>query len=156
MLLFLGFIFLFNEKNYSQVNQDSLNQSFKEWRHMEKYNRIIQQSIFTSTMSDDEMAGIELWRAGRNLKMSFSFMIVGIGIGSTASWLPQRLFGTNYKGKLTPEDVQIAILVVSSGFLIASICELVCGYNKIGKAGIIIQHKKFNIKTNGNNISFNF
>ncbi|MBC8147511.1 MAG: hypothetical protein H8E98_05950 [Bacteroidetes bacterium] len=155
VFLFLGINYLAIEEANCQDNQ-AQNQDLENWRHHEKYTRIIQQSIFSAGMSDDEMAGIELWRGGRNLKMSFAFMIVGIGIASTATWLPDRFFTSKYKGKIDPEDIQIAIAIVGGGFLIASICELVSGYNKIGKAGIILQHKKFTIKTTGNNISLNF
>jgi len=117
----------------------------EDWRHQNKYDRIINASCFEPGMSDDEMAGIFLWRGGRNLKMSFAFILVGFVSSSTLAYI-----------KDPPAAVQIAIAGVSTGFLIAGICELVSGYSKIGKAGIILQHKKFNIKTTGTSVSVNF
>ena len=117
----------------------------EDWRHQNKYDRIINASCFEPGMSDDEMAGIFLWRGGRNLKMSFAFILVGFVSSSTLAYIEDP-----------PAAVQIAIAGVSTGFLIARICELVSGYSKIGKAGIILQHKKFNIKTTGTSVSVNF
>jgi hypothetical protein len=132
---------------------DSLQQSIKSWRHLDKYNRITGQAIFTPKMSDDEMAGIELWRGGRNLKMSFAFSIVGYVVVSTASWVPHSIIGKQYKGNLTEQDIILIISGVSGVFFIASLCELISGYNKISNAGILFEHKKFRVRTNGNNIT---
>ena len=149
IFLFVGLMCFVTKTTYGQVKPDSLNQNINEWqwRHFNKYERIKHQSIFAPTMSDDEMAGIELWRAGRNLKMGFSFMFVGVIVLSTAAFVADGKDQT---------AVLAAIGVVGTGFLIAGLCELVSGYNKIGKAGIILQHKKFYIKTTGSNISLNF
>jgi len=163
-LTLIGLIYFFPEKSYAQANIDTSLQFYKHWKHDErlkkpmernkqKYNRITGQAIFTSKMSDDEMAGIELWRGGRNLKMSFSFEMVGFAAASTASWLPQLIIGKKYKGNMKQQDVILIIGAVSGGFFVTALCELISGYNKIGNAGIIFQHKKFRIKTNGNNIS---
>jgi hypothetical protein len=115
------------------------------WRHQYKYARITSASIFDKGMTDDEMAGILMWRSGRNLKLSFAFITVGFVSSSTLAYI-----------KDPPAAAQIAIACVSTGFLIAGIIELVCGYSKIGKAGIILQHKRFNVKTTGTSISLNF
>lgn len=115
------------------------------WRHQNKYDRITSASVFDKGMSDDEMAGILLWRGGRNLKLSFTFILIGFVSSSTLAYIKDPSTG-----------VQIVIAGISTGFLIAGICELVSGYNKIGKAGIILQHKRFNIKTTGTSISLNF
>jgi len=115
------------------------------WRHQYKYARITSASIFDKGMTDDEMAGILLWRGGRNLKLSFAFIAAGFVSSSALAYV-----------KDPPAAVQIAIAGISTGFLIAGICELIAGYNKIGKAGIILQHKRFNVKTTGTSISLNF
>jgi len=138
---------------YGQNAQDSikLNKSFKNWRHYKKYNSIISQKIFTSDMTDDEMAGIELWRGGRNLKMAIAFEIVGVVVISTGNTIVQLIDDSD-----KADIVRYIASGIGLGFFIAGLCELVSGYNKIGKAGIIFQHKKFNIKTTGTSVSMNF
>ena len=53
---------------------------------------------------------------------------------------------------MTQQDIIIIIGGISSCFFLTALCELISGYTKIGKAGILFQHKKFQIRTNGNNI----
>jgi len=110
----------------------------------------------TSSISDDEIAGILLKRGSRNLNTSVLFIGVGAFVASTAAWLPQLLIGKNNKTNLTQQDIQLIIFAVSGGCFITSIVKLIMGYKKIGDAGIVLQHKKFNIKTTGTSISLNF
>ncbi len=145
LLILLTVILLAGMETKAQSQSDITGSIDSQWRHQNKYDRIINASCFEPGMTDDEMVGIFLWRGGRNLKMSFAFILVGFVSSSTLAYI-----------KDPPAAVQIAIAGVSTGFLIAGICELVSGYNKIGKAGIILQHKKFNIKTTGTSISLNF
>lgn len=123
------------------------------WRYQKKYDRYVRDSCFTPGMSDDEMAGIYLWRGGRNLKMSFSFNMVGVIVGSTASWLPGLLYD---KFDLDPDRVTMIIAGVSSAFILVGVCELISGYSKIAKAGIILQHNRFNVRVTGTTVSLNF
>ncbi|MCX6246172.1 MAG: hypothetical protein NTW10_00425 [Bacteroidetes bacterium] len=120
-------------------------QATSEWRYTDKYNHIIQSGLFTQGMSDDEMAGILLSRAGRNLKLCFTFEVIGVVFGTTIV----------YAGR-NSETVYYVASAVSLGFFIAAMCELLSGYNKISKAGIIFQHKGISVKASGPGISFNF
>lgn len=137
----------------AQDTTSAATKDLKNWRFRAKYNRIVRASCFTPGMSDDEMAGIYLWRGGRNLKMAFSFNMVGMVVASTASWLP-GLISENYG--TDPDMVKIMIAGVSSGFFLAGLCELITGYSKITKAGIILQHNRFKVKWSGNAVSLTF
>ena len=152
LLLIVFTVAITETRAQSKVN--STGYTMYQWRHQDKYNRITSGSVFNRNMSDDEMAGIYLWRGGRNLKTAFALEMIGVLVGTSASWLPNLASGK--KGSIDATTVSVIIGVVSTGLFVAGLCELVSGYNKIGKAGIILQHKKFSFKTTGTSVSLNF
>lgn len=145
-LLLLVLLIIGGIQSYSQNKQDSIRQNSAEWRYKQKYNHLIQNNLFTKGMSDDEMAGILLYKGGNNLKVSFACEVFGA--------MSSSLMLT-----ITNKEAQTAITllaVASAIFYLTGIVELISGYNKISKAGIIFQHKGYNIKTSGTGISLNF
>jgi len=155
--LALGLILVFAFALSEYIAQGDFNTTgsdVKPWRHQKKYDRITSISLFDKSMTDDEMAGIYLWRGGRNLKLAFAFEIVGVVVASTASWLPSVASGKN--GSVDASTISLIIGAFGTGFFVAGLCELVAGYNKIGKAGIILQHNRFKVKTTGTSVSLNF
>jgi hypothetical protein len=129
-----------NGQQSIQINSKETN-----WKFYRQYCKIAGSGCFDKSMSDDEMAGILLQKSGRNLKLSFTFVTLGFVCSSSIAYI-----------KNPSDAVYYVIAGVSTGFLVAGIVELLSGYNKIGKAGIILQHKKFNLKTTGNTLSLNF
>lgn len=134
----------------------SYQKDINNWRYQKKYNKILRKKYLHKGMTDDEMAGILLKRGSRNLNMSILFIGIGAFVASTTAWLPPLVIGENNRTNLTEQDVRYIIYGVATGCFITSLVKLIMGYHKIGDAGIVFQHKKFNVKTSGASISFNF
>ena len=139
MLLFLSM------QSFAQSDNTSLKKDTVYWVHQYAYDRIIHSKIFKEGMSDDEMAGILLYKGGNNLKGAFACEFFGVLAGSLIILVNQN-----------NQDARTTLAVLSTGFFIVGVISLVSGYNKISKAGIILQHKGINIKTTGTGISLNF
>ena len=113
--------------------------------HQNEYNHLITNKLFKKGMTDDEMAGILLYKGGRELTGSFVCELFGVIAGS---------LGVVFYQKNTA--VGTACAVGSGIFFIVGIVNLMTGYSKISKAGIILQHKGIGVKVSGNGISLNF
>ena len=129
----------------AQSNKTSLNRDTVYWIHQYAYEQLIHKRIFTKGMSDDEMAGILLYKGGKNLVGAFACEVFGALTGTLIlTFRPDQ------------QEARAVLAVLSTGFFITGIVSLISGYSKISRAGIILQHKKFNVKTSGANISLNF
>jgi hypothetical protein len=145
ILLALFTLLFLSMQSFAQSDSTLLKKDTLYWVHQYAYDRIIHSKIFKEGMSDDEMAGILLYKGGNNLKGAFACEFFGVLTGSLIVTINE-----NNQGART------TLAVVSVTFFIVGIVSLVSGYNKISKAGIILQHKGINIKTTGTGISFNF
>ena len=132
-------------QTFAQSDSTSLKKDTVYWVHQYAYDRIIHSRIFKEGMSDDEMAGILLYKGGNNLKGAFACEFFGVLTGSLIVTINEN-----------NEGARTTFAVVSVTFFIVGIISLVSGYNKISKAGIILQHKGINIKASGTGIAFNF
>jgi hypothetical protein len=141
----LFMMLLLTMQTFAQSDSTSLKKDTVYWVHQYSYDRIIHSKIFKEGMSDDEMAGILLYKGGNNLKGAFACEFFGVLIGSLIVTINENNQG-----------VRTTLAVVSGTFFIVGIVSLISGYNKISKAGIVLQHKGINIKTTGTGISFNF
>jgi hypothetical protein len=61
LLLILLFLIM---QSFAQSNDSSKKKDTVSWIHQYTYDRLIQRKIFAKGMSDDEMAGILLYRGG--------------------------------------------------------------------------------------------
>lgn len=144
--LFVLFMLLFlTMQSFAQSDTASLKKDTVYWVHQYAYDRIIHSKIFKEEMSDDEMAGILLYMGGNNLKGAFACEFFGVLAASLIITVNQN-----------NQDAKTTLAVISTAFFIVGVISLVSGYNKISKAGIILQHKGINIKTTGTGISLNF
>jgi hypothetical protein len=141
----LFMLLLLTMQSFAQSDSTSLKKDTVYWVHQYAYDRIIQSKIFKKGMSDDEMAGILLYKGGNNLKGAFACEFFGVLAASLIITVNEN-----------NEGVRTTLAVLGGTFFIVGIISLVSGYNKISKAGIILQHKGINIKTTGTGISFNF
>jgi hypothetical protein len=96
-------------------------------------------------MSDDEMAGILLYKGGNELKGSFACEFFGVLLGTLA------IARAPYN-----QSESLVLSVVGTTVLIVGVINLISGYNKISKAGIILQHKGINLKPSATGITLNF
>jgi hypothetical protein len=115
------------------------------WAYQYTYDRMIQSKMFTPGMSDDEMAGIMLYRSGKNLKRAFILEIFGVLTATVSLSVFEH-----------SESTATVFGVFSLGFFAAGIGNIISGYTKISKAGIIMQHKGIQIQTTGTSISMKF
>ena len=138
-------LLLFTIQSFAQSDSASMKKDTVYWVHQHTYDRIIQRKIFKEGMSDDEMAGILLYKGGNYLKGAFACEFFGVLAGSLILAVNE-----NNQGART------TLAVVSTTFFIVGIVSLLSGYDKISKAGIILQHKGIHIKSSGTGISFNF
>ena len=152
-MLLIGIIFMQLEsiKSFAQ-GTSNYNQNFDTWKYHKKYNKILQKRYFVEGMSDDDMAGILLKRGSQNLNLSLLCTGLGFAFSSAAAWLPPLVS----EDPDVQQTVQLVTLAISSGFLVTALIEVALAYRKIGGAGIVFQHKKFNIKTTGTSISLYF
>jgi hypothetical protein len=130
---------------FSQSTSDSLGNKSAKWVHQRTYDHIIQNKLFKDGMSDDEMAGMLLYRGGKNLRGAFLCELFGI--------ISVSLYTVVYPNN---EPVGKGLAVVGVGFFVAGIANLLSGYNKISKAGIIMQHKGIFVKATASGISLTF
>ena len=129
----------------AQSNKTSLNRDTVYWIHQYAYEQLVHKKIFTEGMSDDEMAGILLYKGGKNLMGAFACEIFGALTGSLI-----------FTFRPTQQEPRLVLAVLSTGFFITGVVSLISGYYKISRAGIILQHKKFNVRTSGTSLSLNF
>ncbi|MEI7660651.1 MAG: hypothetical protein WCK34_00555 [Bacteroidota bacterium] len=116
-----------------------------QWYHHKEYDYLITSKLFKDGMTDDEMAGILLYKGGREMTGSFVAEVFGVVIGSVAVVVYPK---NNTTG---------TALAIGSGIsFIVGIVNLLSGYSKISKAGIILQHKGINMKATASGISLNF
>jgi hypothetical protein len=129
----------FSQDSIVPVDKGSHRALQKDYDHLLKYR------LFKEGMTDDEMAGILLYKGGRNLFGAFVAETFGLIVGSVAVVVYPK---NNTTG---------TVLAIGSGIsFIVGIGNLLSGYSKISKAGIILQHKGINLKATSTGISLNF
>jgi hypothetical protein len=132
-------------QSIGQTDTTTIKKDSAGWALQYTYDRMIQSKMFTPGMSDDEMAGILLYRSGKNLKRAFILEIFGVLTAAVSVSVMQ-----------TTPTTGIIFGVFSVGVLSAGIGNLISGYSKISKAGIIMQHRGIQIQTTGTSISMKF
>lgn len=128
--------------------QDTIQTNSKEkpWKYEQKYQSVMNYKFIKEGMTDDEIAGILLYKAGKSFTKSLAYEIIGliaVGVG-TYIYPNEKTMGT--------------VVAVGGGvFLFAGIVHLFTASNRTANAGIVLMHKgQIQVKAAPGSISVNF
>lgn len=117
--------------------QDTINpvQKKVKWKYQDDYEYIKWSGGFGPGMTDDQMAGLLLYRGGRSLTSAAICEVLGVGVGGLGLYLydENKALGTG-------------MMVGGGVFMVIGIVNIFVGYSKISKAGIILQHKSVEVR----------